>query len=55
MNKKYSNYLICLIIILFFFEILNNSNLIINTVYKSINIWFYNIVPTIFPIYLTIK
>lgn len=54
MNKKYFNYLICLIIILFFFEILNNSNLIINTVYKSINIWFYNIVPTIFPIYLTI-
>lgn len=54
MNKKYSNYLICLIILLFFFEILNNSNLIINTVYKSINIWFYNIVPTIFPIYLTI-
>lgn len=54
MNKKYSNYLICLIIILFFFEILNNSNLIINTVYKSINIWFYNIVPTILPIYLTV-
>lgn len=54
MNKKYFNYLICLILLLFFFEILNNSNLIINTVYKSINIWFYNIVPTILPIYLII-
>ena len=54
MNKKYLNFVICFIITIFFLEIFNHSSLIIETIFKSINIWFYNIVPTILPIYILI-
>ncbi len=54
MKKKNINLIICCIILLFLFEIFNHSNSIINTIYESTSIWFYNLVPTIFPIYLTV-
>lgn len=52
MNKKYNNLLICLLILFFLLEIFNHSSIIINTIYQSSYIWFYNIVPTLFPIYI---
>ena len=54
MNKKYLNIFISIIIFIFLFEIFDHSNTIINTVYKSTSIWFYNIVPTILPIYIIV-
>ena len=54
MNKKKLNYLICFLILIFLIEIFNYSNLVVNTIYNSSKIWFYNIVPTILPIYLIV-
>lgn len=54
MNKKYLNIFISIIIFIFLFEIFDHSNIIINTIYKSTSIWFYNIVPTILPIYIIV-
>lgn len=54
MNKKYFNLIISIIIFLFLYEIFDHSNIIINTIYKSINIWYKNIVPTILPIYIIV-
>ena len=52
MNKKYLNLIISIIILLFLIEIFDHSNIIINTIFESSFIWFKNIVPTLFPIYL---
>lgn len=54
MNKKYFNLIISFIILLFLFEIFDHSNTITNTIYKSTSIWFYNIIPSILPIYIII-
>ena len=54
MKKKYVNLTISIIIFLFLFEILTHSSSIVETVYKSTSIWFYNIVPTILPIYIVV-
>ncbi len=54
MNKKYFNLLIIISIFLFLFEIFEHSNLVTTTIYKSTSLWFYNLVPTIFPIYIVI-
>lgn len=54
MKKKYFNYLICFLIIIFLIEIFKSSSLIINTIYKSTSIWYYNLVPTILPIYIIV-
>lgn len=53
MKKKF-NLLICLIIFLVLFEIFDHSNIVINTIYESTKIWFYNLVPTILPIYIIV-
>ena len=54
MNKKYFNLIISITIFLFLYEIFDHSNIVINTIYKSINIWYKNIVPTILPIYIIV-
>lgn len=54
MKKKYFNIVICCIILLFLIELFNHSHLVIMIVFQSINIWFYNIIPTILPIYLIV-
>lgn len=54
MNKKYFNLIISFLILLFLFEIFDHSNIIIQTIYNSTSIWFYNIVPTILPIYIIV-
>ncbi len=53
MKKKF-NLLICFIIFIFLFEIFDHSNIVISTIIKSTSIWFYNLVPTILPIYIII-
>ena len=54
MNKKSFNLIISIIILLFLFEIFDHSNIIVKTIYSSTSIWFYNIVPTILPIYIIV-
>ena len=54
MNKKYYNTLIILILLFFLFELFNHSNIINNTIINSSKIWFYNIIPSLFPMYITI-
>jgi len=54
MNKKYFNIVISLIILFFLLEIFNHSNIINNAIINSSKIWFYNIIPSIFPIYIIV-
>ena len=54
MNKKYVNTSIIIILILFLYEIFNHSNIINDTIINSSKIWFYNIIPSLFPIYIII-
>ncbi len=52
--KKKINLFICFIIFLILFEVFDHSNIVINSIYESTKIWFYNLVPTIFPIYIIV-
>lgn len=54
MNKKYINTLISIIILIFFFEIFDHSNIVSKSIINSSKIWFYNIIPSIFPIYIIV-
>ena len=54
MNKKHYNILIIFILLFFLFQILTNSLVISNTVINSSKIWFYNIIPSILPMYILI-
>ena len=54
MNKKHYNILIIFILLFFLFQIISNSNIISNTIINSSKIWFYNIVPSILPMYIII-
>ena len=48
MNKKLNSLLISLITLFFLIEFFSNSSLIVDTFYKSITLWFYNLLPNIF-------
>ena len=54
MNKKHLNIGISFLILFFLVEIFDHSNSITKTIYQSTSIWFYNIVPSIFPIYIIV-
>ena len=54
MNRKKLNFLICFSILLFLYELFEHSNLIYQVIYESSKIWFYNLLPTIFPIYIIV-
>lgn len=54
MNRKRLNIIIILILLLFFYEIFDHANIINNTIINSSKIWFYNIIPSILPIYIII-
>ena len=54
MNKKYFNYLISILILIIFFEIFDHSNIVSNSIINSSKLWFYNIIPSVFPIYIMI-
>ena len=53
MNKKLNSLLISLITLFFLSQFLLNSEILIDTFYQSISLWFYNLLPTIF-IFFTI-
>ena len=53
MKKKF-NLLIVLLIFIFLIEIFDHSNIVIKTIINSTSIWFYNLVPTILPIYIIV-
>ena len=54
MNKKYFNTLVIIILILFLYEIFTHSNIVSNSIIDSSKIWFYNLIPSIFPMYILI-
>ena len=54
MNKKYINMLITILLLIIFFEIFDHSNIVFNSIINSSKIWFYNIIPSIFPIYIMV-
>ena len=53
MNKIHNNLLKCLITLFFLIEFFIDSELLINTIFKTINIFIYNLFPSIF-IFFTI-
>ncbi len=52
--KKKLNLFTVLIILIFLFLTFINSDIVINTIINSTSIWFYNLVPTILPIYIIV-
>ncbi len=48
MNKKSLNLLISLITCFFIMEFLTHTDILINSFYQSISLWFYNLLPNIF-------
>ena len=52
MKAKYINFFICTLILLFFIEIFDHPNLIINTFIESSKLWFFNLIPTLFPFFI---
>lgn len=48
MNKKLNSLLISLITLFFLVQFLIKSELLTNTFYQSISLWFYNLLPSIF-------
>ncbi|MBR3660938.1 MAG: hypothetical protein IKN63_03430 [Bacilli bacterium] len=54
MNKKYVNTLIIILLFLFLYEIFNHSNIVSNSIIDSSKIWFYNLIPSILPMYILI-
>jgi len=54
MNKKIYNLLIIFILLIIFYEILNHSIIINKTIINSSKLWFYNILPSLLPIYIIV-
>ena len=54
MNKKYLNILTSFFILILLFEIFDHSAIVSKTIYNSSIIWFYNLIPSILPIYIII-
>ena len=54
MNKKYFNTFIIIILLIIFYELFDHTNIINTTIINSSKIWFYNIIPSLFPIYIII-
>ena len=54
MNKKYFNTIIIVILTLFLYEIFSHTSVVSNTIIDSSKLWFYNIIPSILPMYIII-
>ena len=54
MKKKHLNTFIIIILLIILYELFDHSNIINNTIINSSKIWFYNIIPSLFPIYIII-
>ena len=52
MKAKYTNFIICSLILLFLIEIFDHTNLIITIFYESSKLWFYKLLPTLFPFFI---
>lgn len=52
MKVKYKNFIICTLILLFLFEIFEHTNVINNIFIDSSKLWFYNLLPTLFPFFI---
>lgn len=49
MKGKYINFTICVLMLILLIEIFDHTQFIINTFYTASSIWFYNLIPTLFP------
>ena len=54
MNKKYNKALLCIFIFICLIELFDHSTTVRETIYNSSKLWFYNLVPSILPMYLLI-
>lgn len=52
MKAKYTNFIICFLMIIFLIEIFDHTEFIINTFYNASYLWFYNLIPTLFPFFI---
>ncbi len=52
MNKKYKNNIIIISLLIILFEVFDHTNTIKTTIINSSKIWFYNLIPSIFPMYI---
>lgn len=52
MKAKYTNFFICTLILFFFLEIFDHTNLLLDTFINSSKLWFYNLIPTLFPFFI---
>jgi len=52
MKAKYINFIICLLIIFFLFEIFDHTNIVASIFLNSSKLWFYNLLPTLFPFFI---
>ena len=54
MNKKYFNTFIIIGLLVILLELFNHSNTVNDTIINSSKLWFYNIIPSLFPMYIII-
>lgn len=54
MNKKINKLIISFFLFIILFELLDHSNIVSQAILKSTKLWFYNLIPSIFPMYLFI-
>lgn len=54
MNKKYNQILLSMFLGITFLELLDHSTTVREAIYESSKLWFYNLVPSILPMYLFI-
>lgn len=52
MKVKYTNFIICILILIFLFEIFDHTNIINNIFLDSSKLWFNNLLPTLFPFFI---
>lgn len=52
MKGKYTNFIICSLMIILLIEIFDHTKFIINVFYESSHLWFYNLIPTLFPFFI---
>lgn len=52
MKKKYVSLLICTITLLFLIEFFNHTELVFQAFFDGTNLWFKNLLPTIFPFFI---
>ena len=54
MNKKFNKLLSCIFLFIILIELFSHSTIVKQSIYDSSKLWFYNLVPSILPMYLLI-